>query len=496
MPQMEKVKYKALLQYAADGIFIMDTNGKLLEFSNQAAKILGYSYEEMSKLYIYDWDIAHSKEEAIERVRNTPREPLFFETKHKRKDGSIYDASIAAIKIDIEGQDFIKASVRDITELKEQEEKIFSNKERLRNIFNSQKDIAIITDGKEVIDGNRAFLDFFGYSSIEAFQKEHSSICDFFEGDPFEINFELLTRENRDDWAEKVLNDHNDDYKVYMNGRIFAIHGKRILSGSEYLFNFINISESYNYQKRLEHDVAMATEKIDKQYQELLNASKKAAMGDLISIIAHQLKQPINAINLATHVLVDDYEYGELTKESLHEFAGTINDRVQFMASSIDDLRNFFRPDKKKHPYSLKQAIEKAISIVSVQISSKGVALETNLENDTTLEGIENEIQQVVLNIVTNAKDAILENNIKNGVIKVGLSKKEDKAIITIEDNGGGIPENILDKIFDFYFTTKGEQGTGIGLNLAKMIVEDSMDGRLTVCNTDSGALFTIEFML
>ncbi|QSZ41909.1 PAS domain S-box protein [Sulfurimonas aquatica] len=111
----EKQRYKALMKYASDGIFILDMNGKIIECSNIASELLGYSIEEMKELHIYDWDVLHSKEESLEHVKNTPYKPFKFQTKHKRKDGSIYDASIVVVKIKMEGNEYVYASVRDIT---------------------------------------------------------------------------------------------------------------------------------------------------------------------------------------------------------------------------------------------------------------------------------------------------------------------------------------------------------------------------------------------
>jgi C4-dicarboxylate-specific signal transduction histidine kinase len=132
------------------------------------------------------------------------------------------------------------------------------------------------------------------------------------------------------------------------------------------------------------------------------------------------------------------------------------------------------------------------MSIVEKSISSKGIEIDKNLDIDSYIVGIDSELQQVIINIVTNSKDILVEKMIKEPIIKIATSKEHRKAIITIEDNGGGIPNNIIDKVFDSYFTTKGEGGTGIGLNLSKMIVEEGMHGKISVYNSDIGAVFKI----
>ncbi len=252
--------------------------------------------------------------------------------------------------------------------------------------------------------------------------------------------------------------------------------------------------ERENYKKELEQKVEDQIEALREKDRELFRQMKKAAMGDLIGIIAHQLKQPLNAIELASYLVKEDFEYGELDKEEIDKCYERIHKNVSFMTESIDELRNFFRPNKRPAPYSLKNAIEKALSIIALQIRSKGIEIVTELETDKEISGYQNEFQQVILNIVTNGKDILMEREIPSAYIKIStFENQEGRTVVEIKDNGGGIEEGIIEHVFDSYFTTKGEEGTGIGLNLAKMIVEDSMGGTISVKNGDEGAVFTIE---
>lgn len=224
----------------------------------------------------------------------------------------------------------------------------------------------------------------------------------------------------------------------------------------------------------------------------LFEQSKKAAMGELIGIIAHQLKQPLNGIMISKETLMDDYEYGEVTEKTIEEFSETVDEQVRFMSTSIEDLRNFFRPNKKVKPFSANKAIQKGLAIIATNISGKGIEIVSDYRDDATLNGIDNELQQVVINIVNNAKEVLVETRPENPYIRIRTMVEEGVFRLTIEDNGGGIPNNIIDKVFDSYFTTKGEKGTGIGLNLSKLIVEESFGGTISVHNTEEGACFTV----
>jgi signal transduction histidine kinase len=159
------------------------------------------------------------------------------------------------------------------------------------------------------------------------------------------------------------------------------------------------------------------------------------------------------------------------------------------MSKTIDDFRNFFRVDKKKKEFEVKKAIEGVIGIQSAQLNNYGIKIEVEGE-DFILNAQESEFKQVVLNIINNAKDAIVEKGIKEGKIKITLKDNT----ISIQDNGGGIPEDIKMRIFEPYFTTKEPgDGTGIGLYMSKVIIEKNMGGKIEVSNVDGGAKFIIK---
>jgi two-component system sensor histidine kinase/response regulator len=254
-----------------------------------------------------------------------------------------------------------------------------------------------------------------------------------------------------------------------------------------------NHIETYTLQKNLESLVDEQTKEIIKQKDEIYKQLKKSAMGELISIIAHQLKQPLNGISINLSLISQMFNIDSLTKDEMKIFEEKIMSQVKFMADSIDDLRNFFRTDKQAQNYKLKHAIDKVLQIIGVSIKSNQIDIKIHLENnDLEILGYESELQQVLINLLSNAKDAINDKKIKNGLIQIRTYEKDNSVYIEVEDNAGGVDTKIIDKIFESYFTTKGQKGTGIGLNLAKMIIEDSMGGNISVKNGNDGAIFKI----
>lgn len=230
-----------------------------------------------------------------------------------------------------------------------------------------------------------------------------------------------------------------------------------------------------------------------KQKQESFRTRKKAAMGELISIIAHQLKQPLNTIRLNVEAIREEFEFGgEIS--SIQSYESALKDQVRFMSESIDELRNLFHPNKKTKEFTVSSSIRKTLAIIGMDIQNKGIRLFTELDGDRVIRGVENEFQQVIINIMNNASEVLQQKLPNDPYIKIHTYFYDRRFYLEIEDNGGGIPLDIIEKVFDPYFTTKGEAGTGIGLNLARMIVQESFSSKINVRNSDSGAVFSIEF--
>ena len=237
-----------------------------------------------------------------------------------------------------------------------------------------------------------------------------------------------------------------------------------------------------------------ALEELREKDHLLMYQSRLAAMGEMIGNIAHQWRQPLNTLGLAVQDLSLSYELGEFTKELLDSRVDKAMEVINHMSRTIDDFRNFFRPDKQQEPFRVSRVIDNTLSLIGGSFRSLHIRVEVETGTDPVVIGYPNEFSQVLLTILNNARDALSERAPDEPVIRIALHEEQGVTIVTIRDNAGGIPEQILDKIFDPYFTTKGpEQGTGLGLFMAKTIIESNMGGRLTVANSEDGAEFRIE---
>ncbi|GAB6044842.1 hypothetical protein JCM11957_04400 [Caminibacter profundus] len=253
--------------------------------------------------------------------------------------------------------------------------------------------------------------------------------------------------------------------------------------------------ELQEINKNLQKIVEEKLKELRKKDKALVQQSKLAAMGEMIGAIAHQWRQPLNALAINIQLLEDLQEEGKLDKKTLKEFIEKNMQTIQFMSNTIDDFRSFFRKDKEKVEFDIKEAIEKTLNLQKAQLKNYNIEVLAELK-PIKIKGYKNEFMQVILNIISNAKDAIEEKRKKignfQGKIKIKTRKDNDKIFIEIEDNGGGIPKEIKERIFEPYFTTKEEgKGTGMGLYMVKEIIE-RMNGKIEIENTSKGAKFII----
>jgi C4-dicarboxylate-specific signal transduction histidine kinase len=243
--------------------------------------------------------------------------------------------------------------------------------------------------------------------------------------------------------------------------------------------------------KRIKDEVA----KRQKQEALLIHQSRLAAMGEMIGAIAHQWRQPLNALGLVQQNLQFSYQMGKLDDEFMNQSMRKSERLIKKMSSTIDDFRNFFKPNKQAGLFNVKFVFQSMTDLLDAQLKNYNINLIINCADDLQIYGFMGEFSQVILNLLNNAKDILIEHQIKRPTISLeAICKPNGSIIIIIKDNGGGIPDAIIDKIYDPYFTTKEEgKGTGIGLYMSKIIIENNMLGTLYAFNDAEGANFVIE---
>ena len=254
---------------------------------------------------------------------------------------------------------------------------------------------------------------------------------------------------------------------------------------------------------QLNRRVKEAVEEMRQKEKLLQQQTRLAQMGEMISMIAHQWRQPLSAINSAVIAIetklrtgrynLDDPEDREAFLAFTRERIDNVKEYVKVLSHTIDDFRNFFKPDKQIERLAVEVPVKRALHIVEASLKAKNIRLRVDLEASPTLSFYPNELMQVILNILKNCEDNFTDRQTPDPAIDILLEEHEESVTIRICDNGGGIPQKILPTIFDPYFSTKEEKnGTGLGLYMSKMIVEEHHGGKLIAYNTDKGACFEI----
>ncbi len=221
----------------------------------------------------------------------------------------------------------------------------------------------------------------------------------------------------------------------------------------------------------------------------LAQQSRLAAMGDMINNIAHQWRQPLNVLGMLIQNIQIDNSNGAIQKEALDRDAEEMMAQVREMTKTIDDFRDFFKPNKIKQDFSLLEAIKNTLILVGKTLKIHCIDVRVEEGEEVVVNGHPNELAQVLINVINNAKDAMLEKTMASGQIDISIGHDGKNGWVTIKDDAGGIPETIFSKIFDHYFSTK-ETGTGIGLSMSRDIM-NRMDGEIRARNIEGGAEFT-----
>jgi PAS domain S-box-containing protein len=262
--------------------------------------------------------------------------------------------------------------------------------------------------------------------------------------------------------------------------RIEGVAGK---SGEECLIAAIDISE----RKRAE-------EEIRRRDHAIMQQSRQAALGEMLGSISHHWRQPLNAIGLIIQELVFASESGSLSKNHLK---ASVDDAMQIILSlsqTLNNFRNLFTPDKGRSRFNVNQVVAATVSFVEENFKEEQLAIDVKSIDEPFINGYMHEYSQVLLNILFNARDALCERRNGNARVTVCSFAEEGKAVVTITDNAGGINKEAMERIFEPYFTTKQKRnGTGVGLFMAKSVIENHMGGHLSVRNVDGGAEFRIE---
>jgi len=249
----------------------------------------------------------------------------------------------------------------------------------------------------------------------------------------------------------------------------------------------VNLAKARERESK-EHQLRLAHEEM------LMQQSKMAVMGEMMDSVAHQWKQPLNALTLYSELIRNDFEEGHVDQAYIEEFRKNIQIQIDHMVNTLDEFRSFFRPNKEKKTFKMIDVLNSALFLAKDDILKNRILVKIEREDPIEVNGYENEFKHLILNIINNAKDAFIENDIHQRLIRIRLIASEENNRLEIEDNAGGVPEEVMHKIFEANVTTKEEgKGTGIGLYMSRQIAQKH-NATLTVENREGGACFIVTF--
>ena len=363
---------------------------------------------------------------------------------------------------------------------------------RFKQTVENSDNIVVITDDQENIKYvNEAFSKTTGYMAEEVIGKKPNILKSGKQSINFYSDLHKTIHSGKK-WSGEFINLNKKGELSYEKASITPV----IEDGK--IIEFIAIKLDITNE-------TVAGQQIKEQEKLLVQQSKMAAMGEMLENIAHQWRQPLSMISTSATGMQMQKELDILmTKDEEVKVLSQINNTAQYLSKTIDDFRDFFKPNKEFTTFNIKDVYKKTFNLVSSKFKSLDIVMIENL-NDIKIYNLEGEVIQVIMNILNNARDALEFKDKKEKLIFIDIYKKNNNAIIKIKDNAGGIPHNIIDKVFEPYFTTKHKaQGTGIGLYMSLEMTTKHLNGSLEVANKNytykshnyTGALFTIKLPL
>jgi PAS domain S-box-containing protein len=479
--------FRTLIDYSIDAIEIIDPDTyHFLDVNETACKELGYSKEEMLSMSVLDIDPKMDADAFKEsKIQLQKEKKLRFEGIHRRKDGSTFPVEVNSRLVELD-KPYALSIVRDVTERERTEQSLRDSEEKFHSIMSSAQDaIVMIDDEGKVTLWNEAAENIFGYSQEEAIGKIlHEFIAPKRFLEAHHKGFEHFKKTGEGAAVGKTV----ELSALRKDGREFPIElslSKAIINDK---YHAIGILRDISERKKMQDDIKLKDEMMIAQ-------SKQAAMSDMIAMLAHQWRQPISVISMAVNNLQASVELGdEITPELLKEHIETLHQQITELDNYIGNFRDFFKQKEEKEEITtIEDILSSTLNIIDKSLENNDIKLNINSKNDISFIVNKGSLVQVLLSILGNAKNILVNQNIADPTINLNVSSTDDSVVISVCDNGGGIPDSIIDKIDQPYFSTKDEfNGKGLGLYISRTIVERHLFGTLTWHNEQDGACFVI----
>ena len=505
------LRYQFLTRSISDGMLIVN-NGMIMDVNNAACHLWRYEKDEL-----INKSLSMLIPDASQYIDNASTvKGCSIPFIGVRKDKTQFNGALRVQAFDNLNKKTMVYIVKDLTEHIAVARIMEEQTDFTSVIFNTQPNmIAVFNDEHMLTRCNKLFLDFFGYDSIEEAIHNIGDISSrFIDGD----DRHFITSRNKDNWFLLPIENPSIEYLVGIknaHGKYNIFSLKSTLMENEtntfYVVSFSNITEIIECQRCLKEANNIISSfnddmrnTLENNMMTLAQYQKLATIGTMISFITHQWKQPLNAIGLIAQntedILTEDEEF---ERDDIIDMMQSIMNHIVFMSETMENFKNFFKPEDVNVPFNVVSSIKSIMSLLTPALKKSNIEvvydMPSNLEH-IKVYGFVNDLKQVIMNIIVNGKEAIAtrkesEPDLKGQIIiKLECVDNNERVVISIMDNGTGLSEETIKKIFEMHYTTKGANGTGIGMYMAQMIIE-KMNGTLNVSNRkdiDKGAVIEI----
>lgn len=456
-------------------------NNPVIFVNDYFCQLSGYSKDEiigkdLKLLQVDDSD----KEERLKVKRALIKKvPVTVILKNKKKNGEIYYNKVSISPIFNEETNKLEYFVgiqNDVTNM-------IKEKEFLEKILNTSQSIILVTNGKELKRINKRFFEIFPYENLDNFNSKHKCICELF-----------IKRENKN-YIQSEINGLS--WNKYILSTPELLHEICMMDkeGNERISQIQSSDNSFKDNE--EEQVITLTDitQIINHKNMMLEQSKFAAMGEMISMIAHQWRQPLTTLTLILDKMNILRQFDQLDSKKFDDhYLKSIN-LIQYMSKTVNDFRHFFQGNDNKEKIFLEKLIYQSYELIEPALKEESIFSKVIIEEDCRnliLNLNSSKISQVFLNLYKNSLDEFRKKQIISPCIQIKCLKDDKYLIVKIADNAGGIPPDIINKIFEPYFSTKSKNGTGLGLYMSKIIIEQQLSGLIEVTNRNGGACFKI----
>ncbi len=480
--QEEKL-YKLTFEEASIGIAHASLEGKIVDTNIYLTQLLGYTKEEFKKLNTSDithLDDLQNDKKMIRDLVDGKIENYHIEKRYIHKKGSVVWVNIAVVLLKNELGEalYCLKIIKDITSLKLLMYQLENEEAKLKNIIEFIPTPIIIydEDGKVLI-ANKVFKETTGYI------KDEITDIDFL--------IQNIHRNDDKEFAEKFYKKPLETQKIERcTQNFFNKKGEKKVG----IFNSIMLKNNYDNQKKIVVNAILDITELQNKEEIMISQSRQAAMGDMLAMIAHQWRQPLSIISMVSNNIRANMELEEnITVSMLHELMKTLNEQTQYLSNTIDDFREFFKPDKSKESILASLLFSKIVTLMQKSLESNNITLVLPKNQNLEIVTYPNQLIQVLINIINNAKDAIKENGRKDGMVQIAIQESDDDITMSICNNGDEIDPRIKDKLGEPYVSTKSKNGTGLGVYMSNIIVTKHLGGRLYWESNKDKTCFYIE---